>query len=161
MEYLSDRRLITVWRIVSRMHLDTAFSGIGAQLVGGRFNSVGRRLVYTSGSISLAMLEMLVQANERSRLSGHVCVSARFDEQMVESHEKDELPAGWDARPYARVTQEFGDIWINEARSLVLRVPSVVVPQEYNYLINPLHPHINRLETGTDISTPFDNRSFH
>lgn len=148
---------ITVWRIVDPKHAADAFSGIGAEILGGRFNSKGRRLVYTAGSVSLALLELLVQANKRSRLREYLCIPATFDASQVEVHDAD-LPNGWDARPYTHVSQHFGDRWLEEERSLVLRVPSVVVPQEYNYLINPAHPEMGTVEIGDAFPAPFDDR---
>jgi RES domain-containing protein len=149
---------VSAWRIVSPRYADTAFSGIGAQRSGGRFNSPGRPLVYCSGSIALAMLEMLVQVNKRSRLIGYLCIPATFDEAAVEALDTDDMPAGWNARPYTLTSQAFGDRWIEEGRSLVLRVPSVVVPQESNYLINPLHADAPSLEVGREFLAPFDTR---
>ena len=149
---------MTVWRIVDPAYLSTAFSGIGAERYGGRFNSKGRRAVYAAGSISLAMLEMLVQANKRRRLIGHLCISATFDDSQVETLKADELPDGWDARPYMRMSQDVGDAWLDEGRALVLRVPSVVIPQEYNYVINPLHSEAGLIKVGTPFPAPFDTR---
>ncbi len=149
---------ITVWRIVDPRYAADAFSGAGAEQTGGRFNSPGRRIVYAAGSISLALLEMLVQANKRSRLSGHLCIPAAFDEGFIETAEKEDLPVDWDFRPYGYVSQVYGDDWIQGLRSLVLRVPSIVVPQEYNYLINPLHPDFGAVKIGAAFEAPFDPR---
>jgi RES domain-containing protein len=150
--------LITVWRIVDPLYAGNAFSGIGAEAYGGRFNSKGRKVVYASGSLSLAMLEMLVQANKRSRLAGHLCISAAFDDSAVEILSRDHLPEGWDARPYTNVSQRIGDEWWDEKRSLVLRVPSVIVPQEHNYLIDPTHPNFGEVAIGEAFPIPFDSR---
>lgn len=147
-----------IWRITDSRYLDDAFSGIGAEKYGGRFNSVGRKLVYCAGSISLALLEMLVQADKRSRLSGHSCISATLDDLLVEAVDPASLPSGWDARPYERVSQDFGDHWLEEERSLVLRVPSIVNPYEWNYLINPLRPEFDTIEFGSPVPVPFDPR---
>lgn len=147
-----------VWRITHSRHIETAFSGAGAEKFGGRFNSKGRRLVYSAGSISLAMLEILVQANNRSRLSTHLCISATFDDSLIETADSSALPPGWDARPYERASQDFGDQWLDEKRSLVLDVPSIVNPYERNYLINPMHPRFGALAVGDPFPAPFDPR---
>lgn len=149
-----------VWRIIDSRHVDSAFSGIGTEKYGGRFNSKGRKVAYAAGSISLAMLEMLVQANKRNRLTNHVCISATFDDSMVEAVEAKELPAEWAARPYTHASQNFGDQWLDEERSLVLRVPSIVNPYERNLLINPLHPRFDEIEIGDSLPAPFDPRLF-
>lgn len=145
-----------VWRITSPTYVDSAFSGIGAEVFGGRFNSPGHKVVYTAGSLALAVLELLVQVNKRERLRGYVCMSATFDDAAIET--VPHVPEGWDARPYTRASQEIGDRWLKEQRSLVLRVPSVVIPQEYNYLINPLHPDFKDVEIGDAFAAPFDAR---
>lgn len=139
---------IKVWRITSEEYVESAFSGEGAEKYGGRFNSVGTPVVYTSGSLALATLEMLTKINDRRRLAGRVCLPAVFKEKQVVAYEGSDLPENWDARPYEPASQKVGDRWAAAEESLVLRVPSVVVPKEYNYLINPEHPDFGDLEIG-------------
>lgn len=139
---------ITAWRITSEPYADMAFSGEGAEVYGGRFNSVGTPVVYTSESISLATLELLAKAGKRQRLSGRVVLPVTFDENRVIAYERDDLPEGWDERPYGPVSQTVGDRWVESEASAVLRVPSVVVPTEHNYLINPRHPEVDKLTVG-------------
>lgn len=147
-----------VWRITDSRHVDSAFSGVGAEMFGGRFNSKGRRLVYAAESISLAMLEMLVQANRRSRLLDHVCIAATIDEEFIEIVKSSSLPLNWDARPYVKASQELGDRWLDEQRSPVLCVPSIVNPYERNFLINPMHPQFEEIRIGDPFPAPFDHR---
>lgn len=138
----------TAWRITSEKYAETAFSGEGAKEYGGRFNSPGTPVVYTSESISLATLELLAKAGRRQRLSGRVVLPVTFGEHSVIACDKSDLPDGWDGRPYGPASQQVGDDWVQSEESLVLRVPSVVVPAEYNYLINPGHPEFEELEIG-------------
>jgi RES domain-containing protein len=140
--------IITAWRITPVKYQDAAFSGEGAKEYGGRFNSVGTPVVYTSESRSLATLKLLTKINSRSRAKGRVCLAVRFDEAQVLVRNEDDLPEGWGARPYGPASQEIGDAWIRSQASLVLRVPSIVVPREHNYLINPRHPDASDLEIG-------------
>jgi RES domain-containing protein len=126
----------------------TAFSGEGAEEYGGRFNSVGIPIVYTSESVSLATLELLAKAGGRQRLSGRVVLPVTFEESQGIALDEEDLPEGWDDRPYGPASQQVGDKWIQSEESLVLRVPSVVVPEEHNYLINPEHPEFEELEIG-------------
>jgi RES domain-containing protein len=93
-------------------------------------------------------LKLLTKINSRSRAKGRVCLAVRFDEAQVFVRNEDDLPEGWDARPYGPTSQEIGDAWIRSQASLVLRVPSIVVPREHNYLINPRHPDASDLEIG-------------
>lgn len=139
---------IKVWRITSEKYAESAFSGEGAETYGGRFNSVGTPVVYTSESLALATLELLAKLNERRRLAGRICIPAVFDEDQVIACEESDLPETWDIRPYAPASQRIGDRWVADEESLVLRVPSVVVPREHNYLINPEHPAFDSLRIG-------------
>jgi len=149
---------ITAWRITSEKYADTAFSGEGAKKYGGRFNSVGTLVVYTSESISLATLELLAKAGRRQRLSGRVVLSVTFEESQVIVYDNEDLPEGWDARPYGPSSQQATGEWIRSEKSLVLKVPSVVVPEEHNYLINPEHPDFDKLEFGEPRSLDPDPR---
>lgn len=149
---------IKVWRISHKRHSDSLFSGIGAKLYGGRFNSPGSKVVYTSGSLSLAMLELLVQGNKRDRFTALVGATATFDSENVTHMEVSELPKDWNARPPKSSSQLLGDNWLDKGTTLVLRVPSVIVPTEYNYLINPLHPLFSSIIYSEVQDIEFDAR---
>jgi RES domain-containing protein len=138
----------TAWRITSEKYAETAFSGEGAKEYGGRFNSPGTLVVYTSESISLATLELLAKAGKRQRLSRRVVLPVTFGEHSVIAYDESDLPEAWDDRPYGPASQQVGDEWVRSGESPVLRVPSVVVPEEHNYLINPEHPKFGELEIG-------------
>lgn len=153
------QKQITAWRISPAEYRSTAFSGEGAKEYGGRFNSVGTPIIYTAGSLALAMLELLVRVNSRRRLQNRVCLPVQFRDTHV-AEQAAELPDDWDARPYTAASQQMGDAWIQSERSLVLRVPSVVVPQEPNYLINPRHPHFDELEFGDPTPLQLDPRLY-
>ena len=148
----------TLWRITPPQYAATAFSGIGAEQYGGRFNSRGRRVAYTSGSLSLALLELLVQAGDRRRIAHYQYRTALCDSAHIEILTLEALPEGWDGLPYSAVSQAVGDVWLDAAPSLVLRVPSVVVPEEFNYLINPLHPAYSTLKFTAPQSLRLDPR---
>jgi RES domain-containing protein len=139
---------ITAWRITSEKHVGTAFSSEGAEEYGGRFNSVGIPIVYTSESVSLATLELLAKAGGRQRLSGRVVLPVTFEGSQGLALDEEDLPEGWDDRPHGPASQQVGDKWIQSKESLVLRVPSVVVPEEHNYLVNPEHSEFEELEIG-------------
>jgi RES domain-containing protein len=150
--------MITAWRITSRKHAEFAFSGKGAELVGGRWNSPGSRIVYTSSSISLAILEILVHLKSESVLSSYILIPVEFRDAYVEKLDPGELPDDWISHPASALTQTVGDEWARSQRSLVLQVPSVVVPIEPNYLINPSHTKFGQLKIGDPISFPLDER---
>ncbi|MBX7121163.1 MAG: RES family NAD+ phosphorylase [Opitutaceae bacterium] len=83
-----------------------------------------------------------------------IAIPVSFDDSLVSR--PNEFPADWNAIPPAASTRQFGDRWIDERRSAVLRVPSVVTTGEFNYLINPAHPDFTRIRTGVPESFAFD-----
>lgn len=149
---------MTGWRIVKSRHAGSAFDGEGARLYGGRWNTPGTRMVYTSGSISLAVLEVLVHLNRTSVLLSYSLCSAAFDEGVVEHLDRSKLPDGWRAYPALPELQEVGDSWIAGGASAVLEVPSAVVERESNYLINPAHPDFATINIGEPEPFEFDER---
>lgn len=140
--------MITAWRIVRESLADQAFSGDNALKYGARWNSVGRRVVYTAESASLATLEMLVQMRGRSFFANFVIVDCSFDESLVEAIDSSRLPPGWTDSPPPSELQRLGDLWIRDRRSAVLRVPSAVTRIEFNYLINPEHGDFRTIDIG-------------
>jgi len=129
----------TAWRIVREEHARTAFDGEGARRVGGRFNSRGTAVVYCADSLALAILEVMVHLPSYRAFRNRVAVKISFDVELVESLDIEDLPDDWRAMPPSLATQLIGDRWVREGRSAVLRLPSVVVPAEFNYVLNPAH----------------------
>src|SRR5438034_4686283 len=136
---------VTAFRIVKRKFAANAFSGEGARRYGGRWNSIGTPMVYTAGSLSLAVLEWRVHLAQWPT-PPLISIEVTFDESFLWIPRK--LPAGWDRIPAPRTTAAFGDQWVRLQRSVAMRVPSAVVPQEFNYLLNPVHPEFGRLTVG-------------
>jgi RES domain-containing protein len=148
-----------VWRLCSARYAATAFDGEGARLFGGRWNDKGVSVVYTSATLSLAVLEVLV--HHRVPLPAHdfMAVSAEFPRRMrMETIEETQLPLDWRTDPPPRALPELGSEWARSLRTLVLAVPSVLIPQEFNYLINPRHPDFSRLKITPPQAFPFDAR---
>lgn len=149
---------VTVWRLCSADYAATAFSGTGARLYGGRWSPPGAAVVYCSESRALAALEILVHVDDPVRLTARtwVCISASFSTEFVEKPAR--VPATWRNYPYSPDTQAFGAAWVREARSAVLRIPSAVVPGEFNFLINPAHPDFAHVTLGGAETFTFDPR---
>lgn len=148
--------MITVCRIVKTRYADTAFDGEGARRTGGRWNSPGLPVIYTSATIALAVLEMLVHLGDRGILATYSVIGASFDEKHVEDLR--ELPADWRSYPAPPGLQMIGDEWLVSRRSLALRVPSAVVERESNYLINPEHEAFREIAIGAPERFNFDPR---
>jgi RES domain-containing protein len=149
---------VTAWRIVKAKRGASAFSGYGARQSGGRWNSPGVPMVYTAGSASLAMLEMLVHIQSRDLLKHYVLFELSFDEKLVETIEVSKLPKAWRKSPPGIGSRRIGDEWVEKGRSVVLRVPSAVVPTEWNYLFNPVHPGFENVVIGPKTRVQFDPR---
>ncbi len=146
------------WRIVKNHYSEGAFSGEGARLYGGRWNSPGRPVVYTAGHASLAILEILAHLEFAAIISDYVLIRAEFDVALREAIEVENLPQDWRSYPAPQSLHEIGDRWLEEKRSAILSVPSVIVPIERLYLFNPLHADFNNINIGEPQAFPFDNR---
>ena len=156
--------MLTAWRLITARFADFAFSGEGARLFGGRWNRKGTPMVYSAGSQSLAMLEMLVQ--DEPLRARYVMLSATLPKNLkIESVTPAQLPTDW-RDPQARdQLQAIGAEWVKRGSSAVLAVPCVVIPNEINFLLNPRHPSMARIAIGkpqefiTDLRLRRDYRS--
>jgi RES domain-containing protein len=145
------------WRIVKEKHAATAFSGEGAAKTGGRWNSRGVPVVYTSSTESLAALETLVHLNPPVPFK-YVAFRLQFDNALIENVPLNRLPAEWRVEPPPPSTKAIGDAWMREVRSAVLALPSVIIPGEPNYLLNPAHPAFKKISIGKSERFAFDPR---
>jgi RES domain-containing protein len=151
--------VVRAWRITQKIHAETAFDGIGASLEGGRWNHKGIQVVYTSESISLAALEILAHLPEEALLfSEYVRIPITFPKKSTISLDPKSLPTDWDAIPPEAPAQAIGTQWAKSRQSLALKVPSTIVPEESNYLINPFHPDFRLTSVGKAELFPFDKR---
>lgn len=147
--------MIEAWRIERAIYRATAFTGEGARLYGGRWNSQGISLVYAAENRSLAMLEILVHMRKPK---GYELYSVQFDESLVRELRDENLPQNWDVEPPTTDTQEIGDNWVMNASSAVLSVPSAVVHEERNYILNPRHPDFKQIKVDGPFPCSFDPR---
>lgn len=147
---------LTVWRICKQKHCKHAFSGEGARRFGGRWNNPGTAVVYVAGSQSLAALEMLVHLNAADLLAKYALIPVEIEESLIV--EIPELPKNWKSYPAPREAKLLGDEWVRSASSVVLRVPSTVVPSESNFLLNPYHAEFFKLKIGEPLRFDFDVR---
>lgn len=105
-------------------------------------------MTYTAGSLALAALELLVNIDYASAFDDYVAIPAEFDEALVLRVAKHTLPENWRASGALPATRAIGDAWVARGESAVLQVPSRVVPEESNYLIDPRHPDMERVRLG-------------
>lgn len=150
--------MATGWRIIKSRRARSAFDGEGARLYGGRWNSPWTRVVYVAGSVSLAVLEVLVHLGDVGVLSSYSLCAVEFENVLIESLDRSTLPADWRSYPAPSGLRGIGDAWVRDGISAVLEVPSAVVERESNYLINPEHPNFDFLKIGEPELFEFDPR---
>lgn len=153
--------MLTTYRICKTKYAATVFDGEGAYRFGGRWNSRGTRIVYTAGSLSLAALEMLVHLNDEEILFSYSFAAAEFDESLVLPIEEFQtLPKNCSASPPPLEIQRIGDEWVRSKASVVLRVPTSVLPVEFNYLINVQHSEFSKIRLSESQTFIFDERLY-
>ena len=150
--------MISAWRITKRKHAKTAFNGSGARRYGGRWNSPGTAIVYTSKTQSLAVLEMLVHLDGPDLLQAYVLIGVEVHESLVRDLDLPTLPPGWRSDPAPPSLRKIGDQWVVAQSSVALRVPSTLVPGESNLLLNPAHTDFQRLAIGKPAAFSFNPR---
>jgi RES domain-containing protein len=156
--------LIEAYRISKESDPAKAFSGQGAKDWGGRWNSRGVAVVYTAAHRSLAILEVFVHVKGGAG-TGSAAISVpfyiygiSFDATLMEELPIASLPAGWNSEPPTAVSQSLGDAWVGAARSPVLAVPSVIVREERNYVLNPNHPRFSAIQIESPVVCSIDPR---
>ncbi|MEQ8926700.1 MAG: RES family NAD+ phosphorylase [Fulvivirga sp.] len=130
-------------RVTTKAYIQD-FSGTGAMLYGGRWNHKGTRMVYTSASLSLATLEIVANLSSDRINRGLYCVEINFPDHL-EITELTTLPKKWNRYPYTQKTMDKGSQFIKKG-GLCLKVPSALVPSEFNYLINPMHDQASQIK---------------
>lgn len=147
------------WRIARRGH--QALDGEGARLHGGRWNTEGRAVVYSSQALSLAALEYLVHVDPLFAPSDLVAtgIEVPHDPGLGAGVEPERLPPGdWRAYPAPEWQAELGDTWVKDGTFLWLSVPSAIVPEERNVLINPAHARMDAVRVLSTRPFSFDKR---
>lgn len=145
------------YRIVSPRFAATAMDGEGARLYGGRWNPPGVAVVYLASSRALAALEMLVHLDGPARRAEFVLIEAEFDASLV-SASPPPLPENWRHSPALESTRRIGADWAASARSLLLELPSAIIPEESIFLFNPSHPDASFLQVSPPEPFLFDCR---
>ena len=150
-----------VYRIEREKYLETTLKGFGAARTEGyRWNSLNTYLVYTSESRALATLEISVHLDFNEDLPTdryYVEIDIPDEVQILELRIGD-LPEHWNLQPPNLETQYIGDDFVKDNEAAVLKVPSSIVPPEYNYLINPNHPEARLIRVISETRLTFDQR---
>lgn len=146
---------------LAKLKYSRDLSGKGAEMAGGRWNSKGTPMLYTADSIALATTEIAVHVPLGILPKGYVAITYELPELVtIQELEPGELPADFRSIPHSHSTQVIGDEFIIRKKTLILKVPSVVVQGDFNYLINPNHPDLEKVVILAIEPYEFDERLF-
>ncbi|GAA3967011.1 RES family NAD+ phosphorylase [Mucilaginibacter dorajii] len=133
-------------------------SGTGARLYGGRWNSEGKAMLYTASSRALAVLEVLVHLNTLIVPNNFCLTEIKVPENDIFTLDESLLPQNWRDISPPRLLRDLGDEFLRKNEHLLFKVPSSIVPAEYNYLLNPLHPDAIKAKVVKREPFSFDER---
>lgn len=146
-----------VYRLV-RQPYARQLTGEGAALFGGRWNSVGHPVIYASEYRSLAVLEY--RANNPLPIQDLMMLALNVPDTSMQEITIDSLPESWQKYSYESPVAHLGDEWLTQQTSLMLKVPSAIVPEEFNVLINPLHPLMSEVQIEALLPFLIDSRMY-
>lgn len=148
-----------VWRICRKAFASDALSGRGGLFVAGRWHSKGHQVVYASSSLALAALELLVHADRTELPADLIQVEIGVpDDVRIDRIERVELPRNWRDYPAAEALQRIGNQWLAGMATAALQLPSAVIPEECNYLLNPLHADAQKIAVIQSAKFLYDPR---
>lgn len=147
-----------VFRIAKKTYIRD-LTGIGAKRYGGRWNPKGTAILYTSEHRSLATLEMLVN-NSMLTIPRDLALLTLKIPASINPHQigLDDLPSNWRNSPAPLLLSETGAKWVASDKSVILKVPSAIIPEEQNILINPLHPDFKKISIENVSDFTLDSR---
>jgi RES domain-containing protein len=146
------------WRIVRAARRQSAFTGEGARVYGGRWNSRGTAIVYVSEHESLAALELFVHLTPLSPNDRYLSFRLEWEDNLTEYFPTKSLPPYWNVEPPTFQTMQIGDDWVRAGKSVALAVPSVLTTSEMNFLLNPKHADFKRIKITQPVEYRFDPR---
>jgi RES domain-containing protein len=147
------------WRIDGAHRAAQSFNGAGAALAGGRWNPTGVRVVYASQHLATACLEKFIHLPKPVPAAMRfVQFEIEFNGVTIERPKRAALPANWRQEPVPESTQEFGLEWFRSGRTAVLAIPSAIIPEEENYVLNPAHPDFAKLTLSKPKRFEYDAR---
>ena len=156
---------VTLWRIATDTENYEAhdLGGKGAEKTGGRWNRPGRPVVYTSTTIALACLETVVHLNAGSLPLNRFLVRIDVPDEVWEARrvlDSAHLPIGWSVIPEGKVSLDIGRDWLQPGGTALLMIPSVIVHEEFNVLINPKHVDAKAITAHKARRWIYDQRLF-
>ncbi len=149
-----------VYRITRKRYEKQVLSGEGGRRVASRWNYKGDPIVYSSATRALSLLEMLVHMDmEDMRQMDLVICEIDIPEKLkIQAIRTNSLPEGWNKSPFSQKSQAYWNTFINAEKAPVLRVPSIIIPEEWNYLINPAHEDARLIKVHSCSPLTLDSR---
>ena len=148
-----------IWRICRKRYAADALAGRGCLVTSGRWHSVGQPIVYTAESRALAALEVLVHVDRRLAPADLVHLEIDIPDDLdVSTIKMKSLPRDWQSYPAPSALQQLGDNWLSSALTPVLKVPSSVIPEESNVLLNPQHRDASKFAAVSTRDFAYDSR---
>jgi RES domain-containing protein len=145
--------------LVKEKYAKNAFDGEGARRFGGRWSHAGTAIVYVSERLSLAALELFVHLARAATHLRFVAIAVEIpDAVAVKKLDRSALPKDWRAEPPTDATKQIGTNWAKRMEAAVLDIPSVIIPGESNFILNPAHPEFRRLKIAPPAPFSFDPR---
>lgn len=147
-----------VYRIANVKYKEDTLSGIGAEKFGGRWNEVGTRAVYCSENRSLALLEYYIHSDNVALLPKELLLAVIEVPDDFPIVELQKLPEKWSQYPYSTRTTAVFSKYLKKGDFFALKVPSSIVPMEYNLVLNPLYPDFGKVKVIDFLKIPIDAR---
>lgn len=148
-----------VYRLTHGKYKDD-ISGKGAQIAGGRWNSVGNRMLYTCENRALCVTEIAVHTPLGIVPQNYFLQSIALPDIEHKTIEVDQLGPNWRNFPHHFSTKIIGDQFLDAEDYLYMKVPSAIIMEEYNYVVNPLHPDFSKVKITETRRIEFDRRLF-
>jgi RES domain-containing protein len=145
-----------VYRI-SKCEFISDLQGTGAARYPGRWHNKGTYILYTSATPSLALLESVVHISNIA-VTSYCMICLEIPEDKIQTITTRELPPNWFVNPAPDVLKNTGDAFIKENKFLALKLPSAIMPEENNYLLNPGHADFKKIKTVYTRTIPIDER---
>ncbi|WP_305952386.1 RES family NAD+ phosphorylase [Emticicia oligotrophica] len=146
-----------VFRLSSAKYAND-LSGTGAKIHGGRWNRKGDAVLYTAGTRALALVEVLVHTTNAFLPLNYRLITIYIPDDSILTIPTKSLPDDWNNTEPSDSTTKISTSWLSTTEYLTMRVPSVVVEGEYNFLINPAHPDFSKIKVLRNEAFNFDNR---
>ncbi len=148
-----------VYRL-SRRKYASDLTGSGAERAGGRWNSRGIAAIYTSETRALCALEVAVHLPLNLTPADYCVITLYVPDENILIVDQNDLPKGWNSVPHSDSSQKFGDRFLRGNVWLAIRLPSAIVPEEFNVILNPKHQEIGKVKILDMSDFPFDDRLF-